>query len=142
MITGKASLLIALVDVSPQDQEVLCQACLAAGYSPTLKALGNPRVDRLGRRADLILVGSVLSFRALHWADRARRAGMATVGVLLNWWSDLEWDARQTADFVLHTPLTPDEVLTALASSVRREAPGVSGAARPALLQRQSPRSL
>jgi aryl carrier-like protein len=139
MVTGKVTLLIALVDVSPEDQAVLRQACLAAGYSPILKAVGNPRVDRLAHRADLILVGSDLSFRALHWAERARRAGMATVGVLLNWWSDLEWDARQTADFVLHTPLTPDEVLTALAPSVRRAAPGVSGAATPALLQRQSP---
>ena len=138
MVTGKVTLLIALVDVSSEDQDVLRQACLAAGYSPILKAVGNPRVDRLGHRADLILVGSDLSFRALHWAERARRAGMATVGILLNWWSDLEWDARQTADFVLHTPLTPDEVLTALASSVRRVASGVGGAATPALLQRQS----
>jgi hypothetical protein len=128
MVTGKVTLLVALVDVNPGDREVLRQACLAAGYSPILKAVGNPRVDRLGRRADLILVGSDLSFRALHWAERARRAGMATVGVLLNWWSDLEWDAREAADFVLHTPLTPDEALTALDSDVLRTAPGARGA--------------
>jgi len=128
MVTGRVTLLVALVDVNPGDREVLRQACLAAGYSPILKAMGNPRVDRLGRRADLILVGADLSFRALHWAERARRAGMATVGVLLNWWSDLEWDARQTADFVLHTPLTPDEVLTALASDILRTAPGANDA--------------
>ena len=138
MVTGKVSLLIALVDVSPEDQDVLRQTCLTAGYLPILKAVGNPRVDRLGLRADLILVGSDLSFRALHWAERARRAGMATVGVLLNWWSDLEWDARQTADFVLHTPLTADEVLATLAPGVRRSAPGAAAAARPAVLRRRS----
>jgi aryl carrier-like protein len=133
MVANKVTLVVALVDVGPEDWEVLRQTCLAAGYSPILKAVGNQRVDRVGRRADLILVGSDLSFRALHWAERARRAGMATVGVLVNWWSDLEWDARQAADFVLHTPLTPDEVLEVLRSSVPGYAqdspvPAVAGA--------------
>jgi hypothetical protein len=38
--------------------------------------------------------------------------------VLVNWWSDLELDAREAADFVLHVPLTSDEVRDVLVSAV------------------------
>jgi hypothetical protein len=40
------------------------------------------------------------------------------VGVLVNWWSDLERDAHEAADFVLHVPLAPDEIGDALASAI------------------------
>jgi hypothetical protein len=42
------------------------------------------------------------------------------VGILLNWWSDLEWEAHQAVDFVLHVPLTPDEVRDILTSTLLR----------------------
>jgi hypothetical protein len=38
--------------------------------------------------------------------------------VLVNWWSDLERDAREAADFVLHVPLAPDEICDVLASAI------------------------
>jgi hypothetical protein len=38
--------------------------------------------------------------------------------VLVNWWSDLEIDAREAADFVLHVPLTSDEIRDVLVSAV------------------------
>ena len=109
---------IALVDVGQEHREVLRQACIAAGYSPAFRALRDPSPDGLGRWADLVVVESDLGYRALRSAERVRGAGTPPVGVLVNWWSDLEWDARQAADFVLHVPLTPDEVSDVLASAV------------------------
>jgi hypothetical protein len=38
--------------------------------------------------------------------------------VLVNWWSDLERDAREAADFVLHVPLTSDEIRDVLVSAI------------------------
>jgi hypothetical protein len=40
------------------------------------------------------------------------------VGILVNWWSDLEQDAREAADFVLHVPLAPDEIGDVLAAAI------------------------
>jgi len=117
-VTGKPALNVALVEVGQEHRKVLRQACVAAGYSPVFKTLRGASTDRLGQWADLVVVESDLGFRALHSAEKARRAGTPPVGVLVNWWSDLEWDARETADFVLHVPLTPDEIRDVLASAV------------------------
>lgn len=117
-MTGKHVLNIALVDVGQDHREVLRQACIAAGYSPVFRAIPDPSADGLGQWADLVVVESDLGYRALRSAERVRRAGAPSVGVLVNWWSDLEWDARQAADFVLHVPLAPDEVCDVLASTV------------------------
>ena len=125
---------IALVDVGQEHREVLRQACIAAGYSPAFRALPDPSANGLGQWADLVVVESDLGYRALRSAERVRGDGMPSVGVLVNWWSDLEWDARQAADFVLHVPLTPDEVSDVLASAVLSRtrdalAPAATGAA-------------
>lgn len=117
-MTDKPALNIALVDVDGQHREVLRQACLAAGYSPVFKTFHDRSMDRLGQWAHLVVVESDLGYRALRSAERARRAGTPSVGVLVNWWSDLERDARQAADFVLHVPLTSDEVRDVLTSTV------------------------
>ena len=119
---GKLSLNVALVEVGEGHREVLREACLAAGYSPVFKTLSDASTNRLGRWADLVVVESDLGFRALHSAEKARRAGMPPVGILVNWWSDLEQDAREAADFVLHVPLTSDEIRDVLASAVSTRA--------------------
>lgn len=115
---GKPALNVALVDVGQEQREVLRQACVAAGYTPVFKALPGASADRLGQWADLVVVESDLGFRALRSAEKARRAGMPPVGVLVNWWSDLERDAHEAADFVLHVPLTSDEIRDVLVSAV------------------------
>lgn len=115
---GKPSLNVALVEVGEGHREVLREACLAAGYSPVFKTLSDASTDRLGRWADIVVVESDLGFRALHSAEKARRAGMPPVGILVNWWSDLEQDAREAADFVLHVPLAPDEIGVVLAAAI------------------------
>ena len=74
--------------------------------------------DGVGQWADVVVVESDLGFRALRSAEKARRAGTPPVGVLVNWWSDLERDAREAADFVLHVPLTSDEIRDVLVSAV------------------------
>jgi len=117
-VTGKPALNVVLVEVGLEQREVLRQACVAAGYSPVFKTFRDASTDRLGQWADLVVVESDLGFRALHSAEKARRAGTPPVGVLVNWWSDLERDAREAADFVLHVPLTPDEIRDVLASAV------------------------
>ena len=114
----RPALNVALVDVGQEQREVLRQACVAAGYTPVFKALPGASADRLGRWADLVVVESDLGFRALRSAEKARRAGMPPVGVLVNWWSDLERDAHEAADFVLHVPLTSDEIRDVLVSAV------------------------
>ncbi len=119
---SKPTLRVALVDVDREHESVLRQACLAAGYSPVFKTLRDGSSGGLGRWADLVLVESDLGFRALHAAEEARRAGSSAVGVLVNWWSDLEWDARQTADFVLHVPLTSSEIRDVLTSTIPERA--------------------
>ena len=115
---GKPALNVALVDVGQEQREVLRQACVAAGYTPVFKALPSTSANRLDRWADLVVVESDLGFRALRSAEKARRAGMPPVGVLVNWWSDLERDAHEAADFVLHVPLTSDEIRDVLVSAV------------------------
>jgi hypothetical protein len=113
--TGKPRLNVALVDVHPGHREALRQACLAAGCSPVFRTLPDTSSGGLGRWADLLVVECDRGFRALHTAERARRAGTCPIGVLVHWWSDLEWEARQAAHFVLHVPLAPDEVREVLA---------------------------
>ena len=115
---GKPALNVALVDVGQEQREVLRQACVAAGYTPVFKTLPGASADRLGRWADLVVVESDLSFRALRSAEKARRGGTPRVGILVNWWSDLERDAQEAADFVLHVPLTSDEIRDVLVSAV------------------------
>jgi len=115
---GRRALNVALVDVRQEHRQVLRQSCLAAGYSPVLKTVRGPYLNRVGHWADLIVVEADLGSRALHSAERVRRAGGPPVGMLVNWWSDLEQDARQAADFVLHVPLTVDEVRELLALTV------------------------
>ena len=115
---GKPSLNVALVEVGEEHRKVLREACLAAGYSPVFKALSDASTNRLGKWADVVVVESDLGFRALHSVEKARRAGTPPVGVLVNWWSDLERDAREAADFVLHVPLTPDEIGDVLAFAI------------------------
>ena len=117
-VIDKHSLNVALVDVGQEQREVLRQACVAAGYTPVFKTLPGASADRLGRWADLVVVESDLSFRALRSAEKARRGGTPRVGILVNWWSDLERDAQEAADFVLHVPLTSDEIRDVLVSAV------------------------
>ena len=115
---NRPSLNVALVEVGQEQREVLRQACVAAGYTPVFKALPGASPDRLDRWADLVVVESDLGFRALRSVEKARRAGTPPVGVLVNWWSDLERDAQEAADFVLHVPLTSDEIRDVLVSAV------------------------
>ncbi len=117
-MTGNPALNVVLVEVGQEQREVLRQACVAAGYSPVFKTLHDASTDRLGQWADVVVVESDLGFRALRSAEKARRAGTPPVGVLVNWWSDLERDAREAADFVLHVPLTSDEIRDVLVSAV------------------------
>jgi hypothetical protein len=120
-VIGKPPLNVALVEVGEGHREVLRKACLAAGYSPVFKTLNDASTHRLGRWADIVVVESDLGFRALHSAEKARRAGMPPVGVLVNWWSDLEQDAREAADFVLHVPLAAEEIGDVLAAAIPLE---------------------
>lgn len=115
---GKPALNVVLVEVGQEQRKVLRQACVAAGYSPVFKTFRDTFTNCLGQWADLVVVESDLGFRALHSAEKARRAGTPPVGVLVNWWSDLERDAREAADFVLHVPLTQDEIRDVLASAI------------------------
>jgi hypothetical protein len=117
-MTGNPALNVVLVEVGQEQREVLRQACVAAGYSPVFKTLHDASTDRLGQWADVVVVESDLGFRALRSAEKARRAGTPPVGVLVNWWSDLELDAREAADFVLHVPLTSDEIRDVLVSAI------------------------
>jgi len=117
-MTGNPALNVVLVEVGQEQREVLRQACVAAGYSPVFKTLHDASTDRLGQWADVVVVESDLGFRALRSAEKARRAGTPPVGVLVNWWSDLERDAREAADFVLHVPLTSDEIRDVLVSAI------------------------
>jgi len=117
-MTGNPALKVVLVEVGQEQREVLRQACVAAGYSPVFKTLHDASTDRLGQWADVVVVESDLGFRALRSAEKARQAGTPPVGVLVNWWSDLERDAREAADFVLHVPLTSDEIRDVLASAI------------------------
>ena len=117
-MTSNPALNVVLVEVGQEQREVLRQACVAAGYSPVFKTLHDASTDRLGQWADLVVVESDLGFRALRSAEKARQAGTPPVGVLVNWWSDLELDAREAADFVLHVPLTSDEIRDVLVSAV------------------------
>ena len=115
---SKPGLNVMLVEVGQEHRKVLRQACVAAGYSPVFKNLRGASTDRVGQWADLVVVESDLGFRALHSAEKARQAGTPAVGVLVNWWSDLERDAREAADFVLHVPLAPDEIGDVLAAAI------------------------
>jgi hypothetical protein len=117
-MTGNPALNVVLVEVGQEQREVLRQACVAAGYSPVFKTLHDASTDRLGQWADVVVVESDLGFRALRSAEKARRTGTPPVGVLVNWWSDLERDAREAADFVLHVPLTSDEIRDVLVSAI------------------------
>jgi hypothetical protein len=121
-VMSKPGLNVMLVEVGQEHRKVLRQACVAAGYSPVFKNLRGASTDRVGQWADLVVVESDLGFRALHSAEKARQAGTPAVGVLVNWWSDLERDAREAADFVLHVPLMPDEIRDALTSTVSARA--------------------
>jgi hypothetical protein len=118
---GRPRLHVALVDVGQEHRRALQKACVAGGCSPVFKSLRGASADQLGLWADLVVVECDCGFRALHTAERARRAGTSLVGVLVNWWSDLEWDAQEVADFVLHVPLAPDEVRDVLTSSILAE---------------------
>ena len=115
---SKPGLNVMLVEVGQEHRKVLRQACVAAGYTPVFKNLRGASTDRVGQWADLVVVESDLGFRALHSAEKARQAGMPPVGILVNWWSDLEQDAREAADFVLHVPLAPEEIGDVLAAAI------------------------
>jgi len=115
---------VALVRVGEEHRQVFEEACAAAGYSPTFKTLRDVSADGLGRWADLVVIESDLAFRALHSVEKARRRGAPPVGVLVNWWSDLEQDASEAADFVLHVPLTADEIRHVLVSAVPMRSEG------------------
>jgi hypothetical protein len=117
---GKPTLRVALVDVGQEHREILQQVCLSVGYSPIFRHVLDAFADGLNEWGDLIVVESDLGFDALRLAERARRFRTSPVGVLLNWWSDLEWEAHQAVDFVLHVPLTPDEVRGILTSTLLR----------------------
>jgi hypothetical protein len=114
---------VALLDVREENCRVFEEACVAAGYSPIFKALCDGATDALSRWADLVVIEGDLCFRALHLAEKARRCGRCPVGVLVNWWSDLERDAHDAADFVLHVPLTAAEVRHVLAAVPQRPSP-------------------
>jgi hypothetical protein len=130
-VIGKPALNVVLVEVGQEQREVLRQACVAAGYTPVFKALPGASADRLEQWADLVVVESDLGFRALRSAEKARRAGTPPVGVLVNWWSDLERDAHEAADFVLHVPLTSDEIRDVLVSAVSMRTDGALVSAVP-----------
>jgi len=117
-VTGKPTLRVALVDVDLGHRRVLQHVYLAAGFSPLLQTCNNLSADRLSQLGDLVVVECDLGFAAFHLAERVRRARACPVGVLLNWWSDLEWEAHQAADFVLHVPLTLAEVREVLSSTI------------------------
>jgi len=119
-VTGKPMLRVVLVDVDREHRRMLRQAYLAAGFSPVFQISRDMSAGWLSQWGDLVVVESDLGFGALHLAERVRRAGASPVGVLLNWWSDLEWEAHQAVDFVLHVPLTPDEVRDILTSTLLR----------------------
>ena len=118
--TGKPILRVVLVDVDRDHRRMLRQVYLSAGFSPVFQTSRDMSAGWPSRRGDLVLVESDLSFGALHLAERVRRAGVSPVGVLLNWWSDLEWEARHAVDFVLHVPLAPDEVRDMLIATLLR----------------------
>jgi hypothetical protein len=117
-VTGKPMLRVVLVDVDREHRRILQQAYLAAGFSPVFQTSRDMSAGRLSQWGDLVVVEADLSFGALHLAERVRRAGMCPVCVLLNWWSDLEWEAHQAADFVLHVPLTLEEIREGLSSTI------------------------
>ena len=119
-VTGKPMLRVVLVDVDREHRRMLRQAYLAAGFSPVFQTSRDMSAGWLSQWGDLVVVESDLGFGALHLAEQVRRAGASPVGVLLNWWSDLEWEAHQAVDFVLHVPLTPDEVHDMLTSTLLR----------------------
>ena len=128
----KRPLNVALVDVCEEHCRVLKETCAAAGYSPVFKTTCNVCTDGLGRWADLVVIECDLCFRALHSAEKARRCGTCPVGVLVNWWSDLERDASEAADFVIHVPLAADEIRLVLAAvPTRPEGAQRSGRMRP-----------
>ncbi len=102
--TANRAMKVALVNVDQGHRMALQQACVAAGCPLVFKTINGKSTDRLGQWADIVVVEADRGFGALHSAQRARRAGASLVGVLVNWWSDLEWDAHQVADFVLHVP--------------------------------------
>jgi hypothetical protein len=116
----RPTLKVALMDVSPEHRRLLELVCVSVGYSPVFRRVPDTFAGQLGQLGDLAVVECDLGFGALHLAERVRSAGMCPVCVLLNWWSDLEWDAHQAADFVLHVPLTWDEACDALTSTLLR----------------------
>jgi len=120
----KPALNVALVDVGEEHRQVFKEVCVAAGYSPVFKTTCNVCTDGLGRWADVVFIECDLGFRALHSAEKARRCGTCPIGVLVNWWSDLERDASEAADFVLHVPLTPDEIRHVLVCAVPMRSEG------------------
>ena len=134
--TVKPALNVALVDVCEEHCRVFKEACAAAGYSPVFKPTCDVCTDGLGRWADLVVIECDLCFRALHLAEEARRCGTCPVGVLVNWWSDLERDASEAADFVLHVPLTADEIRQVLVRAVPMRP---EGARRSATMCRDRP---
>jgi hypothetical protein len=117
---GRPTLRVALMDVSPEHRMILEQVCISVGYSPVFCRVPNAFVGRLDQLGDLAVVECDLGFNALHLAERIRQAGICPVGVLLYWWSDLEWDAHQAVDFVLHVPLAWDEACNTLTSTLLR----------------------
>jgi hypothetical protein len=125
---GNPALNVVLVEVGQEQREVLRQACVAAGYSPVFRTLHDASTGRLGQWADVVVVESDLGFRALRSVEKARQAGSPRVGVLVNWWSDLELDAREAADFVLHVPLTPEEIRDVLVTAIPVQATDAAGA--------------
>jgi hypothetical protein len=114
----RPTLRVALMDVSPEHRRILEQVCISVGYSPVFCRVPDTFAGRLDPLGDLAVVECDLGFGALHLAERVRSAGMCPVCVLLNWWSDLEREAHQAADFVLHVPLTPTEVREVLSSTI------------------------
>jgi hypothetical protein len=121
--TASRAVKVALVDVDQGHRTAFQEACVAAGCPLVFKTIDGRSSDRMSQWADLIVVEADRSFGALHSAERARLAGTSLVGVLVNWWSDLEWDAHQVADFVLHVPLTPQEVREVLTSTILARRP-------------------
>jgi hypothetical protein len=116
----RPTLRVALMDVSPEHRRILELACVSVGYSPVFRRVPDTFTGRLGQLGDLAIVECDLGFGALHLAERVRSAGMCPVCVLLSWWSDLEREAHQAADFVLHVPLTWDEACDTLTSTLLR----------------------
>jgi hypothetical protein len=116
----RPTLRVALMDVSPEHRKILELVCVSVGYSPVFRRVPDTFAGRLSQLGDLAVVECDLGFGALHLAERMRQAGTCPVGVLLYWWSDLEWDAHQAVDFVLHVPLTWDEACDTLTSTLLR----------------------